>query len=61
MNHPLRTFLEKGILATINTDDPGISDIDLNYEYEIAAPAAGLSKSADHPGPKERIGYCFLE
>jgi len=43
INHPLRTFLEEGMLATINTDDPGISDIDLKHEYEIAAPAAGLS------------------
>jgi adenosine deaminase len=32
-----------GLLATINTDDPGISGIDLAYEYEVAAPAAGLS------------------
>jgi adenosine deaminase len=42
-SHPLRTFLERGLLATINTDDPGISGIDLAYEYEVAAPAAGLS------------------
>ncbi len=42
-SHPLREFLERGLLATINTDDPGISGIDLDYEYEIAAPAAGLS------------------
>jgi adenosine deaminase len=42
-SHPLRTFLEHGLLATINTDDPGISGIDLAHEYEVAAPAAGLS------------------
>jgi adenosine deaminase len=30
--HPLRRFLEAGIPATINTDDPGISGIDLHYE-----------------------------
>jgi adenosine deaminase len=42
-SHPLRQLLEKGILATINTDDPGISGIDLDYELNIAAPAAGLS------------------
>ncbi len=42
-SHPLRQFLERGLLATINTDDPGISGIDLAYEYEVAAPAAGLS------------------
>jgi adenosine deaminase len=42
-SHPLRQFLEKGIRATINTDDPGISGIDLAHELEIAAPQAGLS------------------
>ena len=42
-SHPLKTFLEKGIPATINTDDPGISGIDLPYEYNVAAPQAGLT------------------
>ncbi len=42
-SHPLRGFLERGLLATINTDDPGISGIDLSHEYDIAAPAAGLT------------------
>lgn len=42
-SHPLQVFLERGLLATINTDDPGISGIDLAHEYEVAAPAAGLS------------------
>lgn len=41
--HPLRQFLEIGLLATINTDDPGISNITLDHEFEIAAPLAGLS------------------
>lgn len=41
--HPLKKFLELGVLATINTDDPGISGIDLDYELEKAAPACGLS------------------
>ncbi len=42
-SHPVRKFLEHGILTNLNTDDPGISGIDLRYEYEIAAPAAGLT------------------
>jgi adenosine deaminase len=42
-SHPLKTFLEKGLLATINTDDPGISGIDLDHELTVAAPAAGLT------------------
>ena len=42
-SHPLRRFLEAGLLATINTDDPGISGIDLPHELDVAALAAGLS------------------
>jgi len=42
-SHPLRLFMEKGICATINTDDPGISAINLDYELNVAAPQAGLS------------------
>lgn len=42
-SHPLKQFLDRGLLATINTDDPGISGIDLRHELEVAAPAAGLS------------------
>lgn len=42
-SHPLRHFLDRGLLATINTDDPGISNITLDHELEIAAPQAGLT------------------
>lgn len=42
-SHPLRVFLEHGLCVTLNTDDPGISAIDLAYEYNVAAPAAGFS------------------
>ncbi len=58
--HPLRTFLEENILATINTDDPGISDIDLNYEYEVAAPEAGLSKLQITQAQKNALMVAFL-
>lgn len=41
--HPMRLFIEQRLLATLNTDDPGISRIDLPYEYDVAAVQAGLS------------------
>ncbi len=44
-SHPLRQFLEAGLAASINTDDPGISGIDLPHELDVAAPAAGLSEA----------------
>ncbi|MGW8142767.1 MAG: adenosine deaminase [Anaerolineales bacterium] len=59
-SHPLREFLESGILATINTDDPGISGIDLIYEYEHAAPAAGLTKEQIHQAQRNALEIAFL-
>lgn len=41
--HPLKTFLEHGVLATINTDDPAVEGIEIQHEYLTAAPLAGLS------------------
>jgi adenosine deaminase len=32
-NHPVRTYFEMGIPCVINTDDPEIFDVSLNYEY----------------------------
>jgi len=59
-NHPLRAFLETGIFATINTDDPGISGIDLAHEYQIAAPAAGLSPGQIHQAQRNALEIAFL-
>ena len=59
--HPLRLFLEQDILATINTDDPGISGIDLKYEYEQAAPLAGLSQELITKAQKNSLEIAFLE
>lgn len=33
--HPLPLFLRRGIRVTLNTDDPGISGIDLPHEYRL--------------------------
>ena len=58
--HPLKIFLEKGIPATINTDDPGISAINLTYEYEIAAPAAGLSLEQIRQAQQNALATAFI-
>lgn len=59
-SHPLKRFLEFGLLATINTDDPGISGIDLKYEYDVAAPAAGLTKEQIHQAQRNSLQVAFL-
>ena len=40
--HPARALMQAGVRLNLNTDDPGISAIDLRGEFNIAAPAAGL-------------------
>ncbi len=59
-SHPLKQFLEHGLLATINTDDPGISAIDLHYELEVAAPAAGLSPDQVRQAQENALKVAFL-
>ena len=59
-SHPLKTFLEHGIRASINTDDPGISGIDLPYEYEVAAPRSGLRREQIRQAQVNALETAFL-
>jgi adenosine deaminase len=58
--HPLKAMLEAGLLATINSDDPGISNITLPYEFEVAAPKAGLSDKQIEQAQKNALQLAFL-
>lgn len=44
-DHPLRHLLKKGVPVSINTDDPGVSNITLTDEYAFAVRELGLSAS----------------
>ncbi len=59
-SHPIKRFLEYGILATINTDNIGVSGIDLPYEYEVAAPAAGLTEEQINQAQRNALEVAFL-
>lgn len=41
--HPIIKMREMGIPVSINTDDPGVSDINLTNEYHVAADVLGIS------------------
>ena len=43
IQHPIKTFIERGILVTLNTDDPGVSGIEIADEYKLAREVVGLS------------------
>jgi adenosine deaminase len=59
-SHPLREMLSRGLLASINTDDPGVSAIDLPHELEVAAPAAGLSRAQIRQAQLNALETAFL-
>jgi len=58
--HPIKTFLEQGILATINTDDPAVEGIELPFEYEVAAPNVGLSVAQIRQAQINGLEIAFL-
>lgn len=59
-NHPLRDFLAAGMAVTLNTDDPGISDITLAHEYNVAANVVGLDTQALRQVQENGIKQAFL-
>jgi len=58
--HPLKGFLARGLLATINTDDPVVSGIDLRHEFTVAAPAAGLTSEEVRQAQRNALEIAFL-
>jgi len=58
--HPIKTFIERGIKASINTDDPGISAVTLEHEYTHAAVEAGLTLAEIHQAQKNALECAFL-
>ena len=43
--HPLRRFVDEGLLVTLNTDDPALFGTTLCREYQIAQEVFGLSNA----------------
>ncbi|MCF6437290.1 adenosine deaminase [Pseudoalteromonas sp. MMG022] len=58
--HPLKRFLDHGILACINTDDPAVQGIELAHEYQVAAPQAGLSQNDIEQAQRNALEIAYL-
>ena len=58
--HPLREMMVRGLVCSINTDDPGVSAVDLRHEFEVAAPAAGLTPEQIHQAQINALETAFL-
>lgn len=59
-SHPMRHMLDAGLIATLNSDDPGISAIDLPHEFNVAAPGAGLSAEHIRQAQQNALTLAFL-
>ena len=59
-SHPIKRLAEQGVKFCLNTDDPGISAIDIAHEYNIAAPAAGLTQEQILQSQIDGLEMAFL-
>jgi adenosine deaminase len=58
--HPLAKMLEAGLIVTINTDDPSISQIALSDEYSLALETLGLERETLNSCIRAAAGASFL-
>jgi aminodeoxyfutalosine deaminase len=60
-HHPLPTFVEAGVVVTINSDDPPMFGTTLNREYEIAADLLGLDRAGVAELARAGVRASFLD
>ena len=58
--HPIKTFLDYGVLACLNSDDPAVEGIELEHEYQIAATKVGLNQDQIRQAQINGLELAFL-
>ncbi|MGB2426649.1 MAG: adenosine deaminase [Alteromonas sp.] len=59
-DHPMKDFLAAGMCVTLNTDDPGVSAIDIAHEYKVAQEEVGLSAADCDQMQRNGVEAAFL-
>ncbi len=59
--HPVTRMVERGLVVTINTDDPPMFNTTLNREYEIAADLLGLDRAGLAELARTAVRCSFLD
>lgn len=59
--HPFRAMRERHVLATLNTDDPAMTDLDLGREYRAVAGAYGWSFADMVEISLDGVEACWLD
>ncbi|MCB0342855.1 MAG: adenosine deaminase [Pseudobdellovibrionaceae bacterium] len=60
-DHPLKQFMDFGIIATINSDDPGTFNINLTHEFELAKSRFKLTDTDILTCVKNAAQHSFIE
>ena len=58
--HPLKGFLDFGIKACLNTDDPAVQGIELKHEFDVAINTLQFSQNEINQLQKNAIEVSFL-
>jgi aminodeoxyfutalosine deaminase len=59
--HPMKQFVEAGVVVTINSDDPPMFGTDLNNEYAVAARLLDLDERGIAALAKNAVEASFLD
>lgn len=59
--HPVKALADSGVRFSLSTDDPGISNITIEHEYNVAAPATGLTSSQITDSQRIGLEMAFLD
>jgi aminodeoxyfutalosine deaminase len=59
--HPIRAFVDAGVLVTVNSDDPPMFGTDLNAEYAVAARLLDLDERGVAALAKNAVEASFLD
>jgi adenosine deaminase len=60
-DHPVKKMLDAGLKVTLNTDDPGISNITLSHEYALAAEYYGFTHASLHACTQDAVYAAFID
>ncbi|MCW8833463.1 MAG: adenosine deaminase [Colwellia sp.] len=58
--HPLKTFLDKGIKVCLNTDDPAVEGIEIKHEFSVAKDVLNLTDNNIKQLQLNALDACFL-
>jgi len=58
--HPVKTFLENGLMVCLNTDDPAVENIELAGEYQLAQEVLGFTAEQISQLQRNSVQMSFL-